>query len=128
MSKKRRTNPPSRQRYEETHPVFSARVSKGIYDRIQAVKEKEGRSNTDILKVALGLIEVKKRAEEEVRQEAHDDGYEEGVNQAIEVFGIRYPCYKCGREILVDTEEEKQAIRQYMLEHKWGHAECPPKK
>jgi hypothetical protein len=124
VAKKQRTKPPSRKRYEEDHPVFSARVPKGIYDRIQAVKEKEGWSNTGIFKVALGLIEVKERAEEEVRQQAYDEGFEEGIASAEELYSVTYPCSKCGKEIIVGTDEEKRAIRGYMLEHRWGHADC----
>lgn len=123
-SKDNKKKPPSRKRYEEAHPVFSVRVPKEIDDRIQAVKEKEGLSNTDILKVALGLIEVKVRAEEEVRREAYDEGWEKGVNEAWDLLEVTYPCSKCGEELTVDTEEEKKAIRKFMIDSGWGHTDC----
>jgi len=127
-SKSKKRKSPSRQRYEVRNPVISLRVTKEVKDRAQVAKEKEGMSHLDIYKTGLGIQEVKIRTEKEIWQEAHDDGYEEGINRAMEAFGIPYPCSKCGKEILVDTEEEKQAIRQYMLERGWGHADCPPKK
>ena len=50
---------PSRIKYEQRHPTVSFRVTKELYDRLQAVKEAEGLSNTDILKVGVGLLEVR---------------------------------------------------------------------
>jgi len=46
LKKKRKT--PSRIKYERDHPTVSFRVSKEIHDRLQAVKEAEGKSITDV--------------------------------------------------------------------------------
>ena len=115
---------PSREKYEKAHPVFSARVPRKIYDRIQEVKKKEHLSNTDILMLALDPIEIKVRAEEEVRQSAYDEGWEKGIGEAEELYSVSYPCSVCGKTIVVTTEDEKKAIRTYMREHGWGHADC----
>ncbi len=56
-SKARKT--PSRIKYEQSHPTVSFRVSKELYDMLQAVKKAEGKSNTDVLKAGVGLLEVK---------------------------------------------------------------------
>ena len=115
---------PSRKRYEEKKPTISFRASRELYDRLQAVKKAEGKSNTDILKVALGLIEVKVRAEKEVRLEAYDEGWEKGVNSTWDVLAVTYPCGKCGKELTVDTEEEKKAIRKFIIASGWSHGDC----
>ena len=81
-------------------------------------------SNTDILMLALDPIEIKVRAEEEVRQSAYDEGLEKGISEAVELYMVTYPCSICGKEIEVTTDEEKKAIRTYMREHGWGHADC----
>ena len=115
---------PSRERYEKENPVFSARIPRRIYDRIQEVKRKEHLSNTDILMLALDPIEIKVRAEEEVRQSAYDEGWEKGITEAVELYMVTYPCSVCRKEIEVTTDEEKKTIRTYMREHGWGHADC----
>ena len=122
--KNRQRKPPSREKYEQAHPVFSARVPRKIYDRIQEVKKKEHLSNTDILMLALDPIEIKLRAEEEVRQSAYDEGWEKGISEAVELYMVIYPCSVCRKGIEVTTDEEKKAIRTYMREHGWGHSDC----
>ena len=124
MTKKKKRNPPSREKYERDNPVVSFRVDKELYDRLKAVKKVEGRSMADILKAGLGLFEVKIRKEAEIRQQAYDEGEENGINRAVEVHAVRYNCVICGKEMIVTTDEEKRAIKRYMREHGWGHAEC----
>ena len=67
LKKKRRT--PSRIKYEQNHPTVSFRVSKEIYDRLEIVKEAEGKSITDVLRVGVGLLEVKVSKEKEAKKE-----------------------------------------------------------
>jgi hypothetical protein len=53
MAKDKAKKTPSRIKYEQSHPTVSFRVSREFYDRLQAVKEAEGRSYTDALKVGV---------------------------------------------------------------------------
>jgi len=124
MAKKKRSTLPSRKKYEEANPVVSFRVSKELYDRLQVAKEKESMSYTDILKVGLGLFEVKMRAEEEIRGQAYDEGWEKGITSAIEVYMVTYLCSVCGKPIELDSPEQKAAASRYMREHGWAHADC----
>jgi len=103
---KKRSTLPSRKKYEEANPVVSFKVSKELYDRLQVAKEKESMSYTDILKVGLGLIEVKMRAEEEVREEGKIDGYD----LAEYVYKFSFPCSVCGKPVVLDTEEKKEPL------------------
>ena len=59
MAKGNSKKTPSRVKYEQNHPTVSFRVSKELYDMLQAVKKAEGKSNTDVLKAGVGLLEVK---------------------------------------------------------------------
>lgn len=123
-SKDNKRKPPSREKYERENPVVSFRAPKEIYGSLQVVKEKQGKSYLDIMKAGLGLYEVKVRAEEEVRREAYDEGFEEAANIACDAFLVTYPCSKCGKDITVDTEEEKKAIREFMINAGWSHSDC----
>ena len=84
MAKTKKKKTPSRVKYGQGHPTVSSRVSKEIYDRLQAVRETEDKSITDVLKVGLGLLEVKVSKEKEVRDRAYYQGYDEGYKAACE--------------------------------------------
>jgi hypothetical protein len=115
---------PSREKYEKENPVVSFRVSKKLYDRLQSVKQAEGKSITDVLAVGVGLLEVKARSEEEIREAAYEQGRIEGFEIAESIFKVIYQCSVCGKEIEVESDGEKKAIKKYMREHGWGHASC----
>ena len=50
---KRRPTPPSRQRYEASHPTVSFRVDRNLYLELKRLKEQANLSVGDILKVGL---------------------------------------------------------------------------
>ena len=52
-SGKRRPLPPSRERYERSHPTVSLRVDIDLYGQLKALKEKANLSVADVLKVGL---------------------------------------------------------------------------
>ena len=54
---KRRPTPPSRRRYEASHPTISCRVDPELYGQLKALKEKANLSVTDILKIGLERCE-----------------------------------------------------------------------
>ncbi len=121
-SKKRKT--PSRQKYEEDNPVVSFRVLKDDRDRFLVMREKRGMSHGGVYRAGLGVIQVKVRAEEKVRQQAYDEGLEKGITEAMKIYMVTYPCSGCGKPIELDSPEEKVAVGRYMREHGWGHADC----
>ena len=123
-SKSKERKPPSRQRYEVRNPVVSFRVTKEVKDRAQIAKEKGGMSHLDIYKKGLGIQEVKIRTEKEIWQKTYDEGYQKGVDGAVETFAIPYPCSKCGREMIVDREEEKKAIVEFIRKQRWICTDC----
>ena len=124
MAEKQKGSSPSRIKYEQANPVVSTRVAREIHSRLRALEQSEGVSMADVLKAGLGLIEVKVRAEHEIRQKAYDQGWEKGIQEACNAFLVTYLCSVCGKEIEVTTDAEKRAIRTYMRQYGWGHADC----
>jgi len=52
-SGKRRSTPPSRQRYEASHPTVSFRVDLDLYAELKALKQTSNLNVADILKVGM---------------------------------------------------------------------------
>ena len=50
---KRRSTPPSRQRYESSHPTVSVRVDPEVYAELKELKKTANLSVADVLKVGL---------------------------------------------------------------------------
>ena len=50
---KRRSTPPSRRRYEASHPTVSVRVDPELYGELKALKKKAGLSVADVLRVGM---------------------------------------------------------------------------
>ena len=124
MAKTVRRKAPSRARYEQAHPTVSCRIPREVYDRLRAVKEADGRSFADILKMGLGIIEVGVKEEGEIRKQAHTKGYKKGYADAERIYKVTYPCNVCRKTLTVTSTAEKEAIRKYMQEDGWGHGEC----
>ena len=127
MAKHIKKKSPSRVRYEQAHPTVSCRVPQKVYDRLQAVKEMEGKSFADILKVGLGLLEVRAKGEAEIRKQGYAEGYKKGYAEAEGTYKVTYPCNVCRKVLTVTSTNEKEAIKQYMQENGWGHQECHEK-
>ena len=53
-SGKRRSLPPSRQRYQQAHPTVSLRVDLDLCAQLKGLKEQAGLSVADVLKIGLG--------------------------------------------------------------------------
>ena len=123
MSNKKKKSP-SKERYDKNNPVTSFRLSKEDGDFSLAMRKKEGMSHAAVYRVGLGLIKVKVKAEEEVRREAYDKGWEKGIEGAFNLYAVTYPCSKCGKEMTVDTDEEKKAIRKFLTSSGWHHGNC----
>lgn len=132
-----RHKPPSRVTYERTHPVVSFRVSANLYQRLQELLKKTGKSIGDFFREALGVQQADtsrvyqaaySEGHKEGYEEGHEDGYVEGEkagwNSAKEDFLVTFPCSICGEIIPVNTAKVRKAASQYMVEHGWGHKEC----
>lgn len=128
MARHKKKKTPSRIKYEQTNPTVSCRVSREIYDSLEKVKEIEGKSFADILKIGLGILEVQVKKEGEVMKKGHAAGYRKGYAEAERLYIVTYRCNICGETLAVTTDDEKKAINKYMQEHGWRHAACHERK
>ena len=116
-----RHKPPSRIRYEESHPVMSCRLPKADFDLLKQRLEELKVSFATFVKDALGRLEI-------TTKEIKDEAYNQGYNRAKEEHQIWYNCCICRKRIYISPNgESHKAIRQYMQEHRWGHANCHEK-
>lgn len=131
--KANKSKPQSRVRYEQAHPTISVRVSRHLYDRLDEIRTREGKSFGDILREAVGVQErdtsnAYSRGFREGRKKGEEDGYTrgraEGEAAARNRYLVKYQCSTCGGWIELSSDEEKEAARQRM-EQSWVHDPCP---
>jgi hypothetical protein len=123
MAKKVTHKPPSRERYEKSHPTVSCRVPKELYDQLARIKNREEKSFADILKSGLEKIDSFKKQLSEMSKKSYDEGYQKGYTDAEGLYKVMYHCYKCKQPMVVDRSEEKVVIDRFMSE-KWAHDQC----
>lgn len=128
-----RHKPPSRVRYEALHPVVSFRIKSEHYDQLQELLRGTGKSFADFVKEGLKVQKANTtRAYNHGWNAGYDEGwnagYEEGYAEAKRLYRIPYPCKVCGSEIEATSAAEKQAVAEYMKEHRWGHSQCLEKR
>ena len=117
--KGKRRIPPSRQRYEESHPTVTVRVDRALYDELKTLKERTGHSFADILKIGLDKLQV-------VEEEIHTRGYMEGLDFASKAFQVRYRCARCHRlHLTITRDKEKQDAADLMYQAGWYDPTCP---
>ena len=111
--KKRVHKPPSKIKYDESHPTVSVRVTRELYDQLSDLREQSGKSVGDILREAL-------------KQQAPSTkkAYQLGFNAAKREFAVYYKCSVCGGTITVNSSQEKESIARHMREEGWGHGRC----
>lgn len=111
---KKRHKPPSRIKYEQTHPVIGIRVDSALYERLKELKQRSNISFASLVKQALDVLEA-----------SVGEAYERGYVEAEGKYSISYLCSICGEEIVITRDSKSyDALRRYMKEHGWGHSEC----
>jgi hypothetical protein len=128
MTKTPKSKAPSRVRYEQGHPTVSCRLPRDVYDELRSVIDAEGKSFAGVLKIGLGILEVRVKDEEEIRKRGYAEGYTKGYAEAEYLYKVTYPCNVCGKTITVTSGSAKEAINKYMQEHGWGHNSCHERK
>jgi len=105
MSKKRRHKPPSRLRYEASHPVISFRSKQVLYDRFKAVLKQRNQSAAEFFEDALDNLPW------------HHDTFLLGKFVTI-------PCGVCGKPLDLDirTVEVQNTLKEVFSN--WVHKSC----
>ena len=114
--------PPSRARYEQSHPVVSCRLSRAEYELLkQRLDDLGGVSFADFLKDALGIIKRDMGDVQRIKELAHKAGYEQGRRQ----HQIWYFCATCGKRIdMLPNGNDHKAMIGLMKARGWQHEEC----
>jgi len=117
MKRSKNNKAPSRERYEQSNPTVSARMPIDKRNRLMAVLARLNMTLSQLLITFADEHEVTTRPLVEVRKE--------GFLEARKMFGVWYPCRKCGKQTLINTPEEKIAAARHMVEDGWAHQQCP---
>ena len=115
---------PARIRYDEEHPTASFRIDRELYEQLMTVKEKESKSIADVLRIGVGILTVKVRAESVIKKMSYAEGYRAGYREAEGLFKITCRCYICKGTIEVTDEPTKKDIKHYLEEEGWSHKDC----
>lgn len=116
--------PPSRIRYEQSHPTLSCRLDKQTHDLLQSRLKDNGLSFAQFVKSQLGVLEIKAPDVKKIQKQAYERGHDKGFQEAKAHYCVAYFCSVCGGTLEVTTDKEKQAVREYMNEHRWAHSNC----
>jgi len=109
--------PPSREKYETSHPVISFRITKSLKDSLHTLQKETGESYSTILK---RLLEDNKDLIEDVGKKRYKKGYKQGYSHAITDFGIYYTCNSCNKISYVKAHSDKhKEIIHYAKTHNW---------
>ncbi len=92
---KKKSPPPSRLRYEASHPVVSVRISRELQDQLDQLKEQSGLSMADILRIGL------ERAQPIVA-DAHKRGYCDALGECLGIVDRCPRCYQRVCELIPD--------------------------
>ncbi len=105
-----RTRPPSRIRYEESHPVISFRIKKEWYDELKNLLRTQDITIADFFKIALKKQKIN-------RDKIWKEGYEEGSTFYV-------PCCVCEHLISFNVDDQETLEKVQEAFSKWGHTEC----
>jgi hypothetical protein len=111
---RRSRKPPSRIRYEESHPVVSARLSKDDHEKLKVLLASRKESFPRFLRDAIGSAKAK-----------YDRDYRLGYDKGKEDWQTWYHCAVCDKRIdIIPKGESHEALIRYMREEGWQHSSC----
>ena len=116
---KSKSKPPSRERYDESHPVVAIRITLDMLKEMEALRAR-GRSWGDILRVGLQRQAAADQSLEAARQEGRRRGYEEARAR----YAVIFPCVGCGQAVEVTGEQAKTYAAQAFVNGRWRHGDC----
>jgi hypothetical protein len=105
---KTKNKPPSRVRYEESHPVIAVRVDEDTDAALRDLSKKTGKSLGALIKENL---EVQKRDEGKAYESAKSE------------YQILIPCAKCGKPMVLSPGSKMHQATIKSLAG-WSHAKC----
>jgi hypothetical protein len=136
--------PPSRLRYEASHPTVAVHCDVETKARLVALREATGLPLGVLVKQALTLLEADLEAARRAgfaaglaqgrrvgelagRAAGGEESRKAGFAEAVRRYRITYPCATCGKLIAVTIgSPDAKAAREALIEAGWSHADCTP--
>lgn len=115
--------PPSRIRYEQSHPTISFRVSRETYDKLKEHLTRRRVSFADFVKESLGTQKLKIPDIEKIKETNWIQGY----NKAMESYEITIRCHRCGQPMTVTPNSRLHQVFREYIEGSWSHTKCQEK-
>ena len=117
--------PPSRVRYEKSHPTVSCRLNQETYDSLkQRLVELGDVSVADFVKDALGRLQLKMPKPEDIER-VREEGKREGYSQATKEWRIWYYCNICKKKATVKPNSvDHHRIIDFARKNYWAHESC----
>jgi hypothetical protein len=110
----RKLVPPSRESYEESHPVILVRVTPEMRERLELLKNASGMTAADVLRVGLDQA-----------QPAIEEAFDVGYGDAEWRLKVTFRCSGCGRgDLSVETPEEAEAVGEFLSRNGWHCPRC----
>jgi len=108
---KKRHKPPSRKRYEERNPNWTARLPVELKDEITAYLENSRQSRRVFMAISLGKQKADyQNAYNQGYNEGHNAGYErgkiEGHNSGMNDWAIWVYCWKCLKPVFIKPNSD----------------------
>lgn len=111
---KGKSRPPSRIRYEQSHPVIAIRVDRETAERLRALAKESDKSLATMIKENLGI-----------QKKEYSRAWAKGYNQGKKAHQIWYYCSVCRQRIdITPNSDDHKAVIKYMAEQGWGHKAC----
>jgi len=122
---KAKHKPPSRERYEANNPTVSFRVSRELYEKLNEIREKTGKSYADIIKEWLGV-------QEPTIQKTYNRGYNAGHKEGMKLghrVGEQFflgECKVCGEQLKwdLDNNVNKNLLAEIINKVGVAHNRC----
>jgi hypothetical protein len=139
----RRHVPPSRLRYEASHPTVAVHCDVETKARLVALRDATGLPLGALVKQALSVLESDLEAARQAgfaagfadgrrvgevagRAAGVEEGRKAGFAEAVRRYRITYPCSRCGKLIaLAVGSEAADDAREAITDAGWHHGECP---
>jgi len=110
---KKKQPPPSKIKYDKSHPTISIRVSQDLKKQLDEIKEMSDKSVGDILREAVGVQSISIK-----------NAWKRGLSYGKGIYGVWYKCSVCGGNILIESADAKKDAAKLMREAGWRHGGC----
>lgn len=114
--------PPSRQRYEASHPTVGARVSKEDYAKLDEIRTTQGKSFAELLLVGAGLLTPDANTKALI-DKADKKGYQRGRRSALKGVAIGR-CSRCRQPFYWDLTDASELGKLAGALSGWVHTRC----